>query len=137
MATLASTYLAFKKRVINEMSGLGLKASQPKILYYIYSHEGCQQKDVAENCFLETATLSTVLSNLEQKQLLIRTPDKDDKRAYKIYSTDEGRKVMELIDDKVKKTMDLAIEGFSRDELKQFSDYIDRLYENLSEYDHK
>ena len=114
MNPLLGTQLEFKKHVVRALSGLGLKASQPKILYYVYYHEGCRQRDVAENCFLEMATLSTVLANMEEKQLIIRVPDEDDKRAYKIYATDEGRRGMQEVDIQVEKTQDIALKGFSK-----------------------
>ena len=137
MATLLNTHIVFKKKILHGLSGLGLKASQPKVLYYIFLNEGCSQKELSQNCNEETATLSTVLSNLERKKLIIRTPNNDDRRAYKIYPTDEGRKVMELIDDEVKKAMEEALEGFTEDEVNQFSDYIDRVYKNLKELNHE
>ena len=133
MATLFHTHLAVKKSIVKGISGLGLKASQPKILYYICTHEGCQQKDVAENCFLETATLSSVLPNLERKKLIRRVPDDVDKRAYKIYATEEGRKLREVIDRQLEKTMEKAFDGFSQEEIHAFWKYLDRIHKNLSE----
>ena len=133
MNPLLGTHLAFKRNVVKGLSDLGLKASQPKILYHIYSHEGCSQKDVSENCFIDTATLSTVLANLEQKQLITRVPDEDDKRAYKIYATEEGRKVMEAVDIQVEKSQQIALNGFSSEEIAQFTAYLERAFKNLNE----
>lgn len=133
MATLFHTHLAVKKNIVKGISGLGLKASQPKILYYICTHEGCQQKDVAENCFLETATLSSVLPNLERRNLIKRIPDDVDKRAYKIYATEEGRKLRDAIDRQLESTMSKAFEGFTEEEIRGFWESLDRIHKNLSE----
>ena len=132
MATLFHTFLAFKKDIVYGLSAEGLKFSQPKILYHIYTHPGCQQKDVAESCYLETATLSSVLRNLEERQLIKREQDEKDKRAYKIYTTEESKKYIEIINNQLNKTVDKAFDGFTKKEVDQVYAYLDRIYNNLN-----
>ncbi|MBQ5534522.1 MAG: MarR family transcriptional regulator, partial [Lachnospiraceae bacterium] len=82
------------------MSGLssyGITHRQPRIMYYISMHEGCQQKDIARHCHVETATLSTVLSNMEKRGLIERRQSETDKRAYCIYPVEEARPVFEAV----------------------------------------
>ena len=132
MDALFNTFLGLKMDVGQRLSDKGLMFSQPKIIFYIYNHPGCQQKDVADNCFLQTATLSSVLRNLEERQFIKRMPDNEDKRAYKIYLTGEGGKYIDSITEQIRKTKVKAFEGFTEDELDQFFSFLTRIDNNLN-----
>ena len=82
---LLAVHLRFKKRLLQGLRDYDLMPGHPKIMYFLFNNEGCQQKDIARNCYVESATLSTVLSNMEKRGLIDRIPHKSDRRAYSIY----------------------------------------------------
>ena len=131
MNSLYEAHECYKKHICGGLKKYGLKARQPKIMYYILKHEGCQQKDIAKNCYVETATLSTVLKNLEKQDLIERRPLPGDKRAYSIFPKEEAREVFEAVRQQFVDTLNTALFGFSDEEREQFLGYLKRVENNL------
>ena len=62
----------FQKKVLDALSPYKLTAGQPKVLDYLGKHNGCIQKSIATGCQIEPATLTGILSRMEEKKLIIR-----------------------------------------------------------------
>jgi len=60
------------------------------------SHEGSYASDIAPQLGMESTSLSRTITSLEAKKLIIRTPDKEDKRKIRIRLTAKGRTQKEL-----------------------------------------
>lgn len=131
MKQLLATHLTYKKYILSRLKDFGLKAGQPKIMYYIASNEGCQQKDIAQNCYIESATLSSVLLKMEKRGLIERKRLNSDKRAYAIYIKDKARPVFEAVQRVFDEVLKLSLEGFSDEEAAEFEKYLERMENNL------
>ena len=105
----------------------------PKIMQYIMLHEGCQQKDIANNCYVESATLSSVLSNMERHGLIERRRSSDDKRSYSIYPKDSAKLIFDAVLDRLDKTERIALVGFTEKERNELEDYLIRIENNLKQ----
>ena len=134
---LLGSHLSFKKHLLTCLKEYNLKSGQPKVLEYIATHEGCQQKDIAEYCNVETATLSIVLSNLEKRKMIKRKPLKNDKRAYSIFLGKEGREIYKNVIEIIKDTEEIALQGFSDEEREQLVEYLSRVRNNIREANRK
>ena len=130
-SSLIAAHVSYKKHILDGLKDYGLKAKHPRILYYVSKHEGCQQKDIAEYCYLESATLSTVLANMEKRGLIERRAQDNDRRAYSIYPKEEARPVYDAVVRQFEETERIAFEGFSAEEKKQMQDYLRRIEENI------
>ena len=131
MKQLLATHLTYKKYILSRLKDFGIKAGQPKIMYYIASNEGCRQKDIAQNCYIESATLSSVLLKMEKRGLIERKRLNSDKRAYAIYIKDKARPVFEAVQRVFDETLKLSLEGFSDEEAAEFEKYLERMENNL------
>ena len=136
MRSLLAAHEAYKKHAREGLKKYKLKARQPKIMYYIYTHAGCQQKDIAENCYVETATLSSVLRNLERRNLIERRSLSTDKRAYSIFPKKESREIFEAVKEQFESTTRAALSDFSEKEAKEFIAYLIRVEHNLRKDKH-
>jgi len=83
---------------------------QWSVLFHVVSEEGMIQKSIAEQTFKDKPTVTRILHQLESKGLIIRQADQADRRSYRIFSTEHGRKVIEetypieqSIDDEIKR----------------------------------
>ncbi len=133
MKLLYDAHLAFRKNISPKLLKYGLKSGNHRILLYVSNHPGCLQKDIAENCDVETSTLSTVLSNMEKKGLIVRKRFENNNRSYAIYVTESGQKISE---DSLKHLIDsseVALKGFSPKEAEEFRSYLKRIIKNLKE----
>lgn len=87
---LMITQTLFQKRVYAEFNQIGLTAGQPKILDYLGRHNGCVQKNIAEGCQIEPATLTGILNRMEEKGLIERRTEQGNRRSFYIYLTELG-----------------------------------------------
>ncbi len=133
MKSLFTAYWAFTKNMEKGIKNFGLNYGNPKVILYLMNHEGCRQIDIARNCYLEAATLSTVLSNMEANGLIERRRLEENRRSYAIYPTKKGREIFSIVSCQFDKTSDIAFFGFSEKEMKEFQAYLDRVTENLQQ----
>jgi len=87
---LMISHTLFQKRVFAQFAQKGLTAGQPKILDYLGKHNGCVQKNIAEGCQIEPATLTGILNRMEEKGLLQRRMENGNRRSFNIYLTELG-----------------------------------------------
>ncbi|MBO4904117.1 MAG: MarR family transcriptional regulator [Lachnospiraceae bacterium] len=133
MKSLLIAHLAFKRNVEHRLDEFGLHPGNPKLLVYISDHEGCKQKEIADTLYLETCTLSSVLSNMEDAGLIERKRLKEDKRSYAIFLTEKGRKILKPIKKQFENSVETALSGFSPKEAAELRGYLDRVAKNLKD----
>ncbi|MCM3634062.1 MarR family winged helix-turn-helix transcriptional regulator [Paenibacillus camelliae] len=67
---------------------------QWSVLFHIVSEEGMIQKHIAEQTFKDKPTVTRILHQLEGKEFIVREADPSDRRSYRIFSTEHGRKII-------------------------------------------
>lgn len=73
------------------MKDTNLTPGQPKILDYLLLHDGAVQKEIAEACHIESATMTSVLLGMENKGLVVRKNINSNRRSLYVYLTDKGK----------------------------------------------
>ncbi|MCR5688043.1 MAG: MarR family transcriptional regulator [Lachnospiraceae bacterium] len=133
MRALFSAYWEFTKNLEKGMKKYGLNYGNPKVILYLLGNEGCQQVDMARDCYVESATLSSVLSKMEENGLIERKRLEGNKRSYAIYPTEKGRTVLDAVKKQLDLTIGVALSGFSEQETEQLNSYLERIIGNLRE----
>ncbi len=87
----------FQRAVMAELSQAGLTAGQPKVLDYLGLHDGSMQKHIAAGCQIDPATLTGLLSRMEEKGLIERRSRDGDRRSLYVYLTAEGWEKQKLV----------------------------------------
>lgn len=128
---LLIAHLSFKKNVETKLKKYGLNPGNPKVMLYISDHEGCSQKDLAEAFYIESCTLSSVLTNMEENGFIERKRCEKDKRSYTIYTTAKGRQIAKLVKKQFEMTIETALSGFSPEEAALLHDFLNRVSDNL------
>ncbi|MBQ7131373.1 MAG: MarR family transcriptional regulator [Oscillospiraceae bacterium] len=123
-------HLRFYKSAYSKLEGTGLTFGQPKVLEYICIHSGCLQKDIAKGYCIEPATVTSLLLRMEAQGLITRVCD-NDKRSHRVFPTEKGVAMNQLICQAFKDTEKLAFNGFSEEEILLFSQMQKRINENL------
>ena len=77
---LMSDHLMFQKALDSRVKDTGLTPGQPKILDYLLNHDGAIQKDIAVFCHIEPASLTVILSGMENKGYIKRQTDNGNRR---------------------------------------------------------
>lgn len=129
---LMADHTMLQKQLYSSIKSSGLSIGQPKVLDYLKENNGAYQKDIAHGCYIEPASLSTILNGMEKKGLIKRTADIGSRRNVKIYMTDKGHEMCGLVADNFKVLENKALTDFSEEERKQLNDLLIKLHNNLS-----
>lgn len=84
------TQTLFQKQVLITFNQCGLTAGQPKILDFLGHHDGSMQKNIADGCQIDPATLTGILNRMEEKGFIERRMEKGNRRSFHIYLTELG-----------------------------------------------
>ena len=129
---LFKTQHAQSKKNREKMGDYYLSPGQPKVLRYLNAHQDCKLKDIASDCDIESATVSKMIDNLEKKEMLTRNINPKNKRAYQLNITEYGRESLNKWNKHCMEIENISLKGFSDEEKKQFEDYLNRMYKNLT-----
>jgi DNA-binding MarR family transcriptional regulator len=116
----------------NEMAsqGMGITGAQWVILMRIA--RGCAST-AAELCrfgHCDTGSMTRMLDRLEEKRLIRRVPSGKDRRITLLKLTDAGRELLPHLPPVAVKVLNAHLKGFTRQELDQFKDFLNRVRAN-------
>ena len=132
MKSLFNAYWAFTKKLEEGIEEYGLNSGNPKVLLYLLGNEGCRQIDIARYCHVRSATLSSVLANMEANGFIERKRLEGNKRSYAIYLTKKGHQTFDVVKDQLDATTNIAFKDFTDDEIIKIQSYLDRISDNLN-----
>ena len=84
--------------------------SQYYMLLFLYYDMGTNQSDIAKACLMDRSGVSRAFKDFEEKGLIIREVDEENKRAYKITLTRKGIETSEFLIEKEKEWDDMICE---------------------------
>ena len=101
--------------------------SMAHFLLNIDSHEGSYATDIAPRLGTESTSLTRIIRSLEDKKLITRLPDKEDKRKMRLVLTPKGKAQKELAKNTVRNFNHLAEVKLGRERLLDFYSTIDEI----------
>lgn len=125
------TQSVIHKEVFTKLKDTNLSLGQPKVLDFLGKHDGCTQKEIAVSCQIEPATVTSLLSRMEENGLIQRKSLNGNRRSLYVYLTEYGtemQKKVKFVFDKVENT---AFEGFSEQEKEKFIEQLYKIYCNI------
>jgi len=113
-------------------AGLGLFLGQPAILEYLITHNGCTQKEIADEMQITAASIAITVKRMQKAGLLDRITDESNQRCNKLFITVKGQELSQKCKIEFDR-MDLQMfAGFSEKDLEQLSQYLDLIINNIS-----
>ena len=85
-----ANHAIYNRMLMEILEETGLTAGQPKVLDYLGYHDGASQKEIAAHCYIEAATLTSVLNGMEAKALIERRRLNGNRRTFHIFLTQKG-----------------------------------------------
>lgn len=123
----------YTKKVFDNVADRKLSKGQPKILEYLYENDDAVQKDIAKSCFIEQATVTSILTRMEKNELIIRKVDPDNRRFQFVYLTEKGKVEAKFVIESFAKLENNALKDFTDEEKMQFVNFLNRVNKNLKE----
>lgn len=98
---LIKNSVLFRKKyhayVANYIKDLNISSAEFAYLKELMYNEGSIQDVLVQNTCMDKAAASRVMKTLENKNLIMRVKNKADKRSLNIYFTEEGKKLIPII----------------------------------------
>ena len=123
-----------QKSLLASVKDTGLTPGPPKVLDYLRHHDGTVQKEIAANCHIEPASLTTILNGMEAKGLIQRRLCPDNHRFYNVYLTELGLTYVERLENEFDTIESHALQNFSETEKEQLIEYLSRIYSQMLGY---
>jgi DNA-binding MarR family transcriptional regulator len=110
---------------------LGLTRAQWRCLKAVWRQPGITQKAVAELLEMEPIPVGRTIDRLEQAGFVERRADPNDRRVWRLHTTDKAGGVIDDMETIGSALRDEALAGVGIDELAQCVAVLDRIKQNL------
>ena len=118
------------RRVDLHMQPLELTGMQWEPVLMLWLKRAVTVAGLARVSQMGVASMTRMLDRLEEKELLRRERSAEDRRVVHLHLTPKGRKVAGKIWPIVVDGMRVHLDGFKKDELAQFADFLSRMLAN-------
>jgi MarR family transcriptional regulator for hemolysin len=127
--------LLFRKHFDRRAVKFGLTRAQWRATKMLYHREGLRQTELAEYLEMEPIAVGRVIDRLQSAGFVERRPDPKDRRAWRLYPTEQARAVIADMEDIARGLRRDATQGIAPEEMEQCMAVINRIKENLQALD--
>ena len=103
------------------------------ILLTLSVEDGVTQNDIVRVTHLKGSTISVALEKMIKNGLIVKKDDSYDKRAYRVFLTDEGLKLKKRVDSIMEQINEKAMNGIVKRDEEVSSYVLFKMIENLTE----
>jgi DNA-binding MarR family transcriptional regulator len=128
--------LLFRKHFDRRAVKFGLTRAQWRATKMLYHREGLRQTELAEYLEMEPIAVGRVIDRLQAAGFVERRPDPRDRRAWRLYTTEQARGVIGDMEEIARGLRKDATRGIGYEELEQALAVMNRLKDNLLALDH-
>lgn len=126
---------AIRRRMegINIEEKTGLTRGECAIMGYLMDNADTPvyQKDVEEKFCIRGSSATRALQSMERKGLIIRKSEAHDGRLKRLVPTSKADEISRYVNSIIEETEQRLLKGISQEELEQFLNICDRIYENV------
>ncbi|MBC1948366.1 MarR family transcriptional regulator [Listeria welshimeri] len=108
----------------------GLNIGQLRYLWTLYKEDGISQESMAKRFMVDKASVTRHIKRLEELGMIRREMDAKDRRIQRIFVTDTGYQMRDLIEEVTKEWSARLTAGFSEREKDDLMHLIGRLSDN-------
>lgn len=124
---IKSTWHAISRMYNQQAAKVDITMTIGFVLLNISSKDGTPATKIAPLMGLESRSLTRVLKNMEEKGLIYRQPDPNDKRSVRIFLTAQGKKKKEVSRTTVLAFNEAVMNEIPKEKLKVFFEVISNI----------
>lgn len=129
---IGETAHALRKAFDRLAVGLGVTRAQWKVLFKLTRTPGLRQVELADMLDLEPITLCRIVDRLEEAELVERTRDPDDRRAWRLHVTATAQPLIEKLQAIGAELVDRAFAGIDPKDIETARKVLAQARENAS-----
>jgi DNA-binding MarR family transcriptional regulator len=112
-------------------SSFDVSYEQWSILVHLYRKDGQTQQELARVAIKDKAAITRLLNILEKKNIVLRIPDRHDKRSKLVYLTNKAKSFKPDIIAVVKELLIEAEQGISQEEMTYCKNTLNKIFSNI------
>lgn len=120
-----------RQMVHSTLSTKDVFPGQPALLLHLSKKDGQSQKELAELMQVTPATVNVMIGRMEKTGLLVRRPDEEDLRVSRVYLTEKGREVHQIITEEMNRMEAISFSGFTEADQDAFRRLLMKMHDNL------
>ena len=101
-------------------------SGQFDFLMVLYHKDGISQENLAKILKVSKATSTRALQSLEKEGYVYRQRDENDLRAYKVYLTEKGKEIRDVVLEKLISFVDTLLSDFTPEEKEIFRQLVQK-----------
>lgn len=112
-------------------AGFDISYEQWSILIHLYRKDGQTQQALARTAVKDKAAITRLINVLEKKNIVLRVPDRNDKRSKLIYLTNKAKEFKSELISLVEEMLHEAEQGISYEEMEQCRTTLNKIFTNF------
>lgn len=113
--------------------GHPITPEQMTVLAALIDHDGMYQRQISAITLKDRPNITRIINILEKMGLVTRKPDVNKRKIYKIFITEDGRKVFDKVIPTALELCQKTIEGVPEEDLRITLKVLQKFKENLEE----
>ncbi len=109
-----------------------LTPGQWSVLARLKQNDGQKISELGRSLFFDRPTMSGIIRRLDTKALILKVPDPQDQRAYRIHISAKGVELMNELPVLAQDINARALNGFTSEEADYLKGYLRRVLRNMS-----
>lgn len=121
------------RRIFNErLTHLGMTQAQWRALAHLSRNEGINQVTLSDLLDVQPITVARLIDKLVETNLVARRPDPNDRRAQRLFLTEQAQGVLDQIWEVADETYAVVLKGISETERDTLIELLARIRANTS-----
>ncbi|WP_417039408.1 MarR family winged helix-turn-helix transcriptional regulator [Clostridium porci] len=120
----------------SELDKYRIQPLEGKMLFFL-SKNCCTQEEIGQHFNIDKGRIARALSELEERELVCRKVNQQNKRQKLVSLTTEGEQIVSEIDAIFRRWDEICYDGFSEEERRLYQDFVKRIADNVIEYRHR
>lgn len=114
-------------KLIDKIGISSIKKTHWTLLHYLADHNGMIQQDIADSVSVSRSTISELISDMEQAELLYRAVCPDNRRKVQVFLTEQGLQMAEQIQFLYIEYLSECLQDFSQEEVAALENLMKKL----------
>ena len=141
--SLAPYGIGYRIKLLSQLSGrkfqerlepFGLTPFHWVVLCCLWQEDGLATSTLGDRLQQVGGTLTGVLDRMAERTLIRRERDAHDRRVWRIWLTDEGRKLQDILPPIAVELREVALQGISYEDREHLSQLLDRMLVNVQRF---
>jgi DNA-binding MarR family transcriptional regulator len=121
------------RRLFNRRaSALGVTSAQWRVMFWLGRQPGSKQVELAEKLDVEPITAGRTIDRLEEAGLVERRPDPEDRRAWRLYLTEQAEPMVTRLRAVAEDVLAEVFQGVDEKEIAALRGALERLRDNVT-----